>query len=227
MGKITILLIALLLLTACSNEIKENNTDISTSITTMAESSDNSADIIKDWGEPDFRNVNWGMSKGEVVSIEGTPDTENPLTESHYRLVYNVIVADYETELVYYFENDALVRAEYRFDCNDKTDLQLNTMYYKVLDEYVSEYGPSDDSHYSNLNFSYDESEYPFISDPDFDFGGLADYTDDWNNANDAVISSGMHFFVPFPWEDDKSVEFNIEHTAIGDNFYYNIISSS
>ena len=223
MKKITIFLTALLLLTACSNKAEENNTDVLTSAAATAESADNSTETIaaiKDWGEPDFRNVNWGMSKDEVIAIEGAPDRERAGDKMYYYLGYDVTFSDYEAELNYWFENGALVHVEYLFNCVGKTDLQMNTMYFKVLDEYVSEYGSPDKSSHLIFDSDLDVSEYPYISDPDFNFGRYSMYSDRWNNVSGAVITIG---FVPL--EDDES-SFTIEHTAIGDNSLYDILAS-
>ena len=222
MKKNIILLTALLMLTACTKENVTNDADTSTNIvttgavTTDADAPTDTTTLAAD-KSPDFRNVNWGMSKDQVITLEGTPSSENPYGapgEDRYRLIYNVSLLDYSAELSYHFENDALTSAEYEFDCNDKTDLQIHTMYFAIRDEYISKYGSSDNSNYLTFNQDYQNiSENPYISDPKFNFDETAIYRDDWNNANGTKISISMTYSNSS--EDDKSIRFVISHIAI------------
>ena len=206
MKKIIILITTLFIFTACTKETVTNDTNTPTGAASGSVSEN-----------PDFRNVNWGMSKDQVVSLEGTPSSENPYGapgEDRYRLIYNVSLLDYSAELSYHFENDALTSAEYEFDCNDKTDLQIHTMYFAIRDEYISKYGSSDNSNYLTFNQDYQNiSENPYISDPKFNFDETAIYGDDWNNANNTKISISMTY--DNSPEDDKSICFVISHIAI------------
>ena len=209
MKKIIILLTALLIFAACTKGNVTNDADTSTN--TVSESFAEN---------PDFRNVNWGMSKDQVISLEGTPSSENTYGapgENRYRLIYNATVSDYSADLSYHFENDMLTRAEYQFDCNDKTDLQINTMYFVLRDEYIAKYSSSDNFSYIILNPNYQNiSENPYVLDSGFSFDGMASYNDNWNNANGSMISLSMTY--SGMTGNDKSIYFVISHAAINND---------
>lgn len=200
------------LLTACnaeSSDIATNSTTQSTGDTTVS-----SVDVEN----PDFRNVKWGMSKNDVVSIEGEPTSENEFGEpgdSFYRVVYdNTNVVDYTAELCYYFEDDKLTSAEYRFNCDDKTDLQINTMYYNLYKEYTEKYGIPMDSNYIMSNMDYTSlSEPPYIFDENFSFGDTAIYKSEWSNISGASIS--MSLIYSAMEETDKLVVFDITYKTV------------
>lgn len=61
--------------------------------------------------EPDFRSVNWGMSRDEVIQIEGMPNS----TDKDVLFYSNIEVAGYEGDLLYSFEKDKLYNAFYTF----------------------------------------------------------------------------------------------------------------
>lgn len=210
MKKIIVVLIATLMLTACSKETAVNNVpqDTTGAVTTVVTNVEN----------PDFRSVKWGMSKESVIANEGTPSSENEFGEAGdnlYRLVYNnVSVSDYTAELCYYFENNALTGADYKFDCSNKTDLQINSMYLVLHDKYIEKYGDPVNSSFMMLNSDYSGlTEPPYINDTNFSFGEMASYSDEWSNQNGASISMSMNYSAI--GGTDKSVTFEIVYSAV------------
>lgn len=146
---------------------------------------------------PDFRKVKWGMSKDEVIAIEGEPTKEITYPEKYcLGLLYDdVPVIDYTAQLNYYLENDMLIKATYRFNCDDKTDLQINTMYYDLHNEYIKKYGTPTISSFVMQNTNYTNlTAPPHILDSDFSFGNTAAYTDEWSNVNGASISISLTY---------------------------------
>ncbi|MCM1480910.1 MAG: hypothetical protein NC085_14495 [Muribaculaceae bacterium] len=206
MKKIIVLLAAALMLTACSNETAVNDVPQETTA------------VVTNVENPDFRTIKWGMSKESVIANEGTPSSENEFGETgdnFYRLVYdNVSVSNYSAELQYFFEDNSLYNATYTFDCNEKTDLQINTMYVVLRDKYIEKYGTPENTSVllGNLDY-YGVSEPPYVSDPNFSFDEMAMYKDEWSNKNGASISMSMDYFAIEG--SDKSVYFKIVYNAI------------
>lgn len=206
MKKIIVILIAMLTLAACSNESAINNVPQDTT------------EVVTNVENPDFRSVKWGMSKESVIANEGTPSSENEFGETgdkFYSLVYNdVSVSDYTAELCYYFENNKLMEANYKFDCSNKTDLQINSMYLVMHDKYIEKYGNPVNSSFMMLNSDYSGlTEPPYINDTNFSFGEMASYNDEWTNQNGANISMSMSYNAMEGTE--KSVTFWIEYKAV------------
>lgn len=202
MKKIIVVLIAMLMLTACNKET--SNSDVPQDTTAVVTNVEN----------PDFRSVKWGMSKESVIANEGTPSSENEFGETGYngyRLVYNnVSVSDYTAELCYYFKDNELTGADYKFNCDDRTDLQINTMYVTLRDKYIGKYGNPENSNFMMLNSEYSNlTEPPYIIDTNFSFGEMASYSDEWSNQNGASISMSMSYSA------EKFVTFWIEYKAV------------
>lgn len=206
MKKIIVVLIAILMLTACSKETLNNDVPQDTTA------------VVTNVENPDFRSVKWGMSKESVIANEGTPSSENEFGETgdnFYRLVYNnVSVSDYTAELCYYFKDNELTGADYKFNCDDRTDLQINTMYVSLRDKYIEKYGNPENTKVILGNLDYHGvSEPPYVDDPNFSFDQIAMYNDEWSNQNGASISMTMDYFAMEGTE--KSVTFWIEYKAV------------
>lgn len=209
---IVLCVVLLLVLTSCSAEQNNSITD------EKMESVINTTESFANIENPDFRKVTWGMSKDEVIAIEGEPTNEIGDSENNfYGLIYdNITVADYNATLRYYVKNDMLIEAEYSFNCDDKTDLQINTMYYDLHNEYVKKYGNPINSSFIMQNTNYkDLKEPPYIIDSDFSFGDTAMYKDEWSNVNGAGISMSLLYSV---MENEKLVVFNITYEALNDD---------
>ncbi|MDE5741497.1 MAG: membrane lipoprotein lipid attachment site-containing protein [Oscillospiraceae bacterium] len=212
MKKIIVLLTAMLMFTACSKKSVENDIpqDTIEAVTTA----------ITNAEDPDFRNVKWGMSKEGVIANEGAPNSENEFGETGsngYRLVYkNVSVTDYTAELYYYFENDALTGADYKFDCSGKTDLQINSMYYTLYKKYIEKYGAPESASFEMLNPNYkDLTEPPLVSDDSFSFENIATYKSNWSDQNGANISMKL-VYSDFQEEGiDKHISFEITYETV------------
>lgn len=74
--------------------------------------------------EPDFRQVKWGMSREEVIQIEGEPSgiyNENKLN-------YWVTVSGYFGNLEYEFVNDKLFFASYSFHESNEYECFVNLL---------------------------------------------------------------------------------------------------
>lgn len=210
MKKIIVILIAMLTLAACSNKPTDN--DVPQNITEAV------TEVVTNVENPDFRSVKWGMSKESVIANEGTPSSEKEFGETgdnFYSLVYNnVSVSDYTAELRYYFENNRLTGADYKFDCSNKTDLQINSMYLVLHDEYIEKYGNPVKSSFMMLNSDYSGlTEPPYINDINFSFGEMASYNDEWTNQSGANISMSMSYNAMEGTE--KSITFLIEYKAV------------
>lgn len=218
MKKIIVLLTAMLMLASCSNGTTENviPQDITEAETTA----------VTNVEDPDFRNVKWGMSKENVIAAEGTPNSDidgssnidsepGETGESFCRLVYNdVSVTDYTAELNYFFENNSLTIAEYRFDCSDKTDLEINSMYLALHNKYIEKYGNPISSRFMMSNLDYQElEEPPYVTDSEFSFGDMASYKDEWSNINGASISMSM-MYTDIEGT-DKLITFGIVYKAV------------
>jgi hypothetical protein len=93
-----------------------------------------------DNNEPDFRQVKWGMSREEVIQIEGEPSgiyNENKLN-------YWVTVSGYFGNLEYEFVNDKLFSASYSFHESNEYECFVN-----LLSGLKQKYG--------NPNYGYDK----------------------------------------------------------------------
>ena len=187
-----------MLLTACGAE----SSNIETNDTAQSVEDTTAHSITVE--NPDFRKVKWGMSKDDVVSIEGEPISEFELEENYYRIAYdNIPILDYSAELYYYFKDNILVESEYRFNWGDKTDLQIHNMYITLRKEYVSKYGEPADYGRLISNLDYPPSSLEnFISDTDFNFGEVVGYNDKWSNIN------GMNIDMEFGGVDSNGERF-------------------
>lgn len=212
MKKIVILLTAMLMLASCSGETSEN---VIPQDTTEAETT-----ILTNVENPDFRNVNWGMSVESVIAAEGTPNFENHYDgefEGISELIYNDIsVTDYTATLCYHFEQDSLTEAFYSFNCDDQTDQQINAMYYTLYKKYVEKYGTPESASFEMLNPNYkDLTEPPLISDESFNFESVATYKSNWSNQNGASISMKMTYSDFQEDGLDKHILFTITYNAV------------
>lgn len=66
--------------------------------------------------DPDFRSVNWGMSREQVIEVEGEPDSYG----NNGGLVYdNIYVAGHKMSLIYLFNKNILYEAMYKIEGKD------------------------------------------------------------------------------------------------------------
>ncbi len=206
-----IVLCSLFIFSACNS-----TNDTENSVSSESNTKNTSAPSAVTVENPDFRTVKWGMTKDEVIACEGSPDKENFIGEkggSSYRIGYNNIsVVDYATDLYYYFEDDKLYSAEYEFTCNGKTDLQIHNMYITIRDEYIGKYGNPIDSTAVISNLDYYDKIGTHIFDSDFNFGGVASYSNEWSGANNAQIRMNLSYL------DEDTIYFDIEYYAIDSN---------
>ena len=109
--------------------------------------------------DPDFRNVNWGMSKEEVKLYE----TESLAEEDTDTLLYYVEVLNLEAALMYFFnENNELYEAGYLFTEDYTNDNMYLIHYDNVKEELITLYGTptSDEEFWLNDLFRDDPNDY-------------------------------------------------------------------
>lgn len=97
--------------------------------------------------EPDFRNVNWGMTTEEVKAREGdNVPIENDSENAVYGLLYeNIEVLDHPASLGYSFKNDKLHSATYNIKVTEKIDYMINNEFFNIADDISTKYGTPDD----------------------------------------------------------------------------------
>jgi len=83
--------------------------------------------------EPDFRSVNWGMSREQVIEIEGEYDYDN-----RDRIYYNdVSVNGCRADLMYTFDNNKLYKGSYVI----KGSLATYNNYIDFIEKLTEKYG--------------------------------------------------------------------------------------
>jgi len=87
--------------------------------------------------EPDFRNVNWGMSKDQVLAAEESKLTIN----DGDTIFYTTEVAGLKSDLVYSFLDGELVRAAYMVDEKYSNSARHYDNYLKVKELLSGKYG--------------------------------------------------------------------------------------
>ena len=85
----------------------------------------------------DFRNINWGMSVGEVKGIEETV----ALDESESGLLYNATIDNKNFKLVYHFKENKLYKATYVYSENVLNNVQYYLDYKIFQDMLTEKYG--------------------------------------------------------------------------------------
>ncbi|MCK8823978.1 hypothetical protein [Fuchsiella alkaliacetigena] len=86
----------------------------------------------------DFRNVNWEMTLEEVLENEEA----ELLAEENEVLVYETEVAGLPTTLIYFFYENQLAAAEYRFNNNYTNPNNYIDDYSKLVNLLSEKYGP-------------------------------------------------------------------------------------
>ncbi|NLY55716.1 MAG: hypothetical protein GX058_04300 [Firmicutes bacterium] len=86
--------------------------------------------------EPDIRNVNWGMSREEVIKLEG-----QPILSDFDALYYETSINSLDTVLIYFFTDDKLTQAVYYItETHTNPDFYLDD-YYELKQLLQKEYG--------------------------------------------------------------------------------------
>lgn len=82
--------------------------------------------------EPDFRKASWGMSKEQIIALEG-----EPIEETEFDLIYNVTVEGVDARCAYVFFENKLKSALYTFDAktNGKMNLIVFSAFESVLED--------------------------------------------------------------------------------------------
>ena len=82
--------------------------------------------------EPDFRKASWGMTKDQVIALEG-----EPIDEDEFSLVYNVKAEWADARCVYSFFDNKLTSASYTFssDSSGRENLVNFRAFEIALDE--------------------------------------------------------------------------------------------
>lgn len=173
MKRILAIIAACLMLTACSAK---------------TETASNPYDGV----EPDFRNVNWGMTVDEVMARE---EGEAVIKDNGTIKYSNQTVIDLDCSLEYQFysEGNRLNGAEYRINTDKLSHKTIHDSYKKLLEQLTQKYGDPEVSYFSlqdtKDNFYFDISD-PVPADMQF---RSASYYASWHVENlDIVLNVEM-----------------------------------
>ncbi|MDF2512478.1 MAG: hypothetical protein K0S04_2344 [Herbinix sp.] len=142
--------------------------------------------------EPDFRKVKWGMTKEEVIDIEGTSIIE----QSEDYILYNVEVMGLDMYLAYYFnEKDQVCAATYMSKEKHTNQNDYILEYNQLIDALTEKYGEpyEDETIWKSDRYKGDSSYWGFA----ISAGDLVDYASwDANNTNIKIIIDGDNFTI-------------------------------
>ena len=117
----------------------------------------------EDKQEKQFREARWGMSKEEVIRLEGAPDQMVELGELEM-MMYQERIKEMDCFIEYIFEKDRLIKGKYNFVVKHeyKNDYFRD---YKKVKEYLAEvHGkpPLDNINWLNPQYKEDYSKWGF-----------------------------------------------------------------
>ena len=141
------------------------------------------------FSDPDFRKINWGMTKDQVKKIE----TAKFEQEDKGNLFYSTEVAGFKTALIYIFTGNKLTRAGYIFT-QEHSNYNLFIDDFKKIDTLlIKKYGTPAQQELNWKNDLYKDSPQ------------------DWGTA---VAIGQLAFYTD--WQGENTY---IEHDLYGDNF--------
>lgn len=109
--------------------------------------------------EPDFRNVNWGMSIDEVKSREESEPSKDENGILKY-MNQTVIGLNCSLEYQFYNESQSLNGAEYRINIDNLSHKEIHDSFVKLYNQLSEKYGEP-----STLNFSVQDTKDNFYFD--------------------------------------------------------------
>lgn len=132
MNRIVLLLLFILVLSGCSSNGSE---------ATLKQSNNEKAAADN---TPDFRNINWGMTRDEVKSSETTPLTD----ERGITLMFEDKIFNLNSYIIYFFtEKDELFRSAYFITEKHSNPTSYVTDYNQLKSSLTEKYGtPTEDS---------------------------------------------------------------------------------
>ena len=179
MKRILAVFSACVMLTACGAESTQTGGESQSESTVSAS---------KEYGDPDFRNVCWGMTREEVMEREG-----KECKDTGRSLIYeNVTVLNYNAELLYYFtekEGNGVIEARYTIPLQGKVDYSYNNQYVEIYNALCEKYGkPETDSYivqYQGKEYFYPTEFYE--EDFSYDSMDLYLYNASWKYGKSRV----------------------------------------
>ena len=141
------------------------------------------------YSDPDFRNVNWGMTKEEVKQIETIKFEE----ENDNMLIYSTRISNLDAILFYVFVGNKLTKAGYLFTEEHSNDNLFIDDFKKIDALLIKKYGAPDAQEITWKNDLYK-------NDPQY-----------WGTA---IAMGYLSYYTG--WQNDKTY---IEHDLYGDNF--------
>lgn len=129
---------------------------------------------------PDYRKVRWGMSKAQVLKLEGGYDNFNQIGVLE---VGNIKVISFNARLSYKFKSDKLIAAAILFTDSYSNDNQ-HIANFKSIDKVLeSKYGKANTRKVSRLR-----NDDLYLSDPGYElYMGNSKYRTQWNKSRTII----------------------------------------